>query len=215
LDWINHIFEQYGYWVLCLGLFTESIAIPFPGELAMAFSGHMVYFGKFNLGLVILCSFLGATIGTTVTYYFGKKLGRPFFEKYGKFIFLNPQRFMKIAAWFEKYGNKLLLISYFIPGFRHFTGYVSGVVGIRLRSFLFFNHLGALLWVVVYVMIGFIFGEQFEQLLHLISMYSVRLALGIIPVLLVVFLFKSYQTTLIKWLRIRFVNVKENKKTLP
>jgi membrane protein DedA with SNARE-associated domain len=190
MDWITNLYEQYGYWVLFTGLCTESLALPFPGELAMAFSGHMVYLGKFNLGFVLLCAFLGATLGTTITYFLGKKLGLPFFEKYGKFFFMHPKTLLKLKKWFGKYGNKLLLVSYFIPGLRHFTGYFSGILGIRLRTFLFFNHLGAFLWIFTYVMLGNIFGAQLEQVVHLISAYFIKALIGFILGLVIVFLLK-------------------------
>ncbi|MFC5402627.1 DedA family protein [Cohnella soli] len=191
MEWMNHLFEQYGYIVLFVGLFTESLALPFPGELAMAFAGHLAAFGHFNLAIAMVCAFLGATIGTTITYYLGKKLGTPFFEKYGKFIFLNAKRFDKLTKWFARYGNKLLLVSYFIPGFRHFTGYFAGISGIRFRYFLIFNHLGALLWVTTYVMLGHIFSDQFEKLIHMISKYSMRFVICIIAVSLLVLLLRK------------------------
>jgi membrane protein DedA with SNARE-associated domain len=156
----------------------------------MAFSGHMVYLGKFNLGIVLLCAFLGATLGTTITYFLGKKLGLPFFEKYGKYFFMHPKTLLKLKKWFGKYGNKLLLVSYFIPGVRHFTGYFSGILGIRLRTFLFFNHLGAFLWIFTYVMLGNIFGEQVEHLVHLISAYFGKVVLYLILGVALVLLLK-------------------------
>jgi len=188
MEWMNALFEQYGYVLLFFGLFTESLALPFPGELAMAIAGHMAFFDKSNYWLDIMYAFLGATIGTTITYALGRKLGTPFIEKYGKYLFLNKQRFAKLADWFGKYGNKILLVSYFIPGFRHFTGYMSGVLHIRFRTFLLFNHFGALVWVIVYVSIGRLFGAQLEQLLHLISVYS-RIAVAILVVALALVLF--------------------------
>jgi membrane protein DedA with SNARE-associated domain len=188
MEWMNALFEQYGYVLLFFGLFAESLALPFPGELAMAIAGHVAFFGKSNYWLDIMYAFLGATIGTTITYALGRKLGTPFFEKYGKYIFLNKRRFAKLADWFGKYGSKILLISYFIPGFRHFTGYMSGVLNIRFRTFLLFNHVGALAWVVVYVSIGRLFGAQLEQLLHLISIYS-RVVVAILVVVLTLILF--------------------------
>lgn len=188
MEWMNALFEQYGYLLLFFGLFAESLALPFPGELAMAIAGHLAYFGNSNYWLDVMYAFLGATIGTTITYALGRKLGTPFIEKYGKYIFLNKQRFAMLADWFGKYGSKLLLISYFIPGFRHFTGYMSGVLRIRFRTFLLFNHFGALMWVIAYVSIGRLFGAQFEKLLHLISVYS-RIAVTILVVVLTLVLF--------------------------
>lgn len=188
MEWMNALFEQYGYAVLFFGLFLESLALPFPGELAMAIAGHFAYFGNSNYWLDMMYAFLGATIGTTITYALGHKLGTPFIEKYGKYIFLNKQRFAMLTGWFGKYGSKILLISYFIPGFRHFTGYMSGVLRIRFRTFLLFNHFGALIWVIVYVSIGRLFGAQFEKLLHLIATYS-RIAVAILIVILMLVLF--------------------------
>ncbi|MBW7456039.1 DedA family protein [Paenibacillus sepulcri] len=204
MQWINQLFEQYGYLVLFFGLFTESIALPFPGELAMAISGHISVVGHFHLGWIMLCAFLGATIGTTVTYFVGRKLGIPFFEKYGKYFFLTPPRLTKITIWFDKYGNKLLLVSYFIPGLRHFTGYVSGVLRIPLRTFFLFNHFGALIWVITYVMIGKIFGNELEHILHLITRYSIRAVFVIAAFLLLVMVLKRHKHIIVPWLLARF-----------
>ncbi|BBH24877.1 alkaline phosphatase [Paenibacillus baekrokdamisoli] len=201
MEWINRLFEQYGYFVLFFGLLSESLATPFPGELAMAYSGYMASLGQFHLIFVILLSFLGTTIGTTITYFIGQKLGIPFFTKYGKYMFLHPGRIEKITSWFEKYGSKILLISYFIPGFRHFTGYVSGIIRIRFRTFLIFNHTGALLWVTTYIMVGRLLGHRFETIIHLITKYSIRagciIALGIAAFILV----KKYKKQLFVFAR--------------
>ncbi|RKP56153.1 DedA family protein [Cohnella endophytica] len=194
MEWMNHLFVQYGYIVLFIGLLLESLALPFPGELAMAFAGHLTALGHFNLAIAMVCAFLGATVGTTITYYLGKKLGKLFFEKYGKFIFLNANRLDKLTKWFARYGNKLLLVSYFIPGFRHFTGYFSGISGIRFRNFLIFNHLGALIWVSTYVMVGHVFSGQFEKAIHLISKYSMRFVFCMIVVSVLVLLLRKYKT---------------------
>ncbi|HWO55412.1 MAG TPA: DedA family protein [Paenibacillus cookii] len=171
MEWMNQLFEQYGYLVLFLGLFSESLALPFPGELAMAISGHMSSFGDFHIPFIIFYSYVGAIIGTTVTFFVGYRLGTPFLEQYGKYVFLNQARLAKVKEWFGKYGNKLILISYFVPGLRHFTGYVSGVLKIRLRTFFLLNYIGGLVWVLVYVMIGKIFGPNIEQLLHVATRY--------------------------------------------
>lgn len=193
MEWMIHLYEHYGYFLLFFGLFTESIALPFPGELAMAISGHMSSLGTFSLPLAILCSFLGATIGTSVTYFIGLRLGMPFFEKYGKYVMLKPDRLDKFAAWYGKYGKKLLLISYFIPGLRHFTGYVSGILKVRWTSFFLYNHIGALLWVVTYSLIGRLFGKHLEHILHRIAKYSWRAAVIGAIVLIVILVVKKYR----------------------
>ncbi|WP_240420646.1 DedA family protein [Paenibacillus periandrae] len=205
MEWLGNLFGQYGYFVLFLGLFAESLALPFPGELAMAVSGHMNNLGTFSIPLIILCSYLGAIVGTTFTYYLGYKLGTPFFEKYGKYFFLNQQRLTKVTKWFDKYGDKIILVSYFIPGLRHFTGYVSGILRVRLRTFFLYNYMGGFVWVLTYVMIGKLFGQQIEQWLHIISQYSAAavsvLAIGLVSI----FLIKHNKMAIMNWIRTKSV----------
>ncbi|GIO33001.1 MULTISPECIES: DedA family protein [Paenibacillus] len=191
MEWMNQLFEQYGYLVLFFGLFSESLALPFPGELAMAISGHMSSFGDFHIPFIIFYSYVGAIIGTTVTFFVGYRLGTPFLEQYGKYVFLNQARLAKVTDWFGKYGNKLILISYFVPGLRHFTGYVSGVLKIRPRTFFILNYIGGLVWVLVYVMIGKTFGPNIEQLLHVASRYFALSMVILAVVVAAVFWFKK------------------------
>jgi membrane protein DedA with SNARE-associated domain len=201
MEWMNTLFEQYGYFVLFLGLFAESLALPFPGELAMAISGHLTNLGSFNILFIIFYSYFGAIVGTTVTYYLGYKLGTPFFDKYGKFFFMNQERLAKMTKWFDKYGDKLILVSYFIPGLRHFTGYVSGILKVRLRTFFFYNYMGGFLWVMTYVMIGKVFGQKIEQLLHIISQYTTVAIIVLVIGVVIGFLFKQNKTAIVSWIR--------------
>lgn len=201
MEWISNLFEQYGYFVLIFGLFAESLALPFPGELAMAISGHLSTFGSLNISIIIICSYFGAIAGTTVTYYLGYKLGTPFFEKHGRFFFLNQERIIKITKWFNKYGNKLILVSYFIPGLRHFTGYVSGILRVRFGTFLFYNFTGGLVWVLAYVMIGKVFGIKIEQFLHIISQYSIAAIIVLVVGVVIGFHIKHNKQAIIDWIR--------------
>jgi membrane protein DedA with SNARE-associated domain len=201
MEWISHLFEQYGYFVLLAGLFAESMALPFPGELAMAISGHMSSLGNMNILIVLLCSYLGAVGGTMVTYYLGYRLGTPFFTKYGKYVLLNEERISAITKWFDRFGNKLLLVSYFIPGLRHFTGYMSGILRVRLGVFIVYNFTGGLAWVLTYVMIGKLFGNKIEQLLHLVSHYSMAAIIVLSIGAAAVFLIKRNKQAIMEWVR--------------
>ncbi|MFC4104279.1 DedA family protein [Paenibacillus xanthanilyticus] len=172
MEWMRQLFEQYGDFVLFGGLFLESLAVPFPGELAMAVGGYMSSLGTMSVFHVMLLSYLGAIIGTTLSYALGAKLGAPFFEKYGKYMLMHPKRINKIRSWMERYGSGVVLISHFIPGFRHFTGYVSGITGFRFRTFLLFNHTGAVAWVAGYVWLGRLLGKRMEDVLHVLEKFG-------------------------------------------
>lgn len=196
MEWMRQLFEQYGDMVLFAGLFLESLAVPFPGELAMAFGGYMSSLGKMPVLQVMILSYLGAIIGTTLTYVLGAKLGAPFFEKYGKYMLMHPKRIARIRCWMERYGSGVVLISHFIPGFRHFTGYVSGITGFRFRTFLLFNHTGAGAWVACYVLLGKWLGNRMEDVLHVLEKFGLWAGCGIAVLLLAVVLIKrGWQTS--------------------
>jgi membrane protein DedA with SNARE-associated domain len=114
---------------------------------------------------------------------------------------MNQKRLAKITKWFDKYGDKLILVSYFIPGLRHFTGYVSGILKVRLRTFFFYNYLGGFLWVLVYVMIGKVFGQKIEQLLHIISQYSTVAIIVLVIGAGIGFLLKQNKAAIVSWIR--------------
>jgi membrane protein YqaA with SNARE-associated domain len=117
---IQHLLEQYGYLVLGLALILELLALPLPGEILMTYAGLMVYQGHLNWPLSILTAGLGASAGMTLSYWIGYKLGTPFIEKYGAKFHFGPDKVEKTSRWFERYGNKLLIIAFYIHGVRHF-----------------------------------------------------------------------------------------------
>src|SRR4051794_14092996 len=102
--------NQYGYYVLGIALMLELLALPLPGEVLMTYAGLMVFEGHLNWVVSILTAGIGASIGMTISYWIGYKLGTPFFEKHGAKIHLGPDKLKKTSQWFEHYGNKLLLI---------------------------------------------------------------------------------------------------------
>ena len=134
-NWIEH----YGYVILFLSLMLELIAHPIPGEFLMGYAGVLVFQGKLSWIISIIIAGIGSCTGMTISYWIGNKLGIPFshngnaddqIHKHGHRIHLGPDRLEKISKWFKNYGNKLLLIAYFIPGVRHITGYFSGITQI-------------------------------------------------------------------------------------
>jgi membrane protein DedA with SNARE-associated domain len=166
VDHIETLFREYGYLVLFAGLFLELIALPFPGEITMTYGGYLTYTHSLLFVPALLLSFLGTSCGITISYAIGHKIGNPLLEKFGKWIYLTPRRLDKTKQWFEKYGNKLLVISYFIPGVRHIVGYFAGTVKAPFGSFLLYAYSGAFFWCLTFLGLGWIFGPKWEQVLH-------------------------------------------------
>ncbi|MCR8642490.1 DedA family protein [Paenibacillus sp. N1-5-1-14] len=197
---IQDLFHQHGYYVLFFGLLLEFIALPFPGETTMAFAGYLSYEGIFQWEWLVLLAFLGTTIGMTITYFIGYFVGMPFVKKYGKWVFLSPEKIDKTKFWFDKYGYALIFIGYFIPGVRHFTGYFSGIVRLPFRKFAFFCYTGALFWVLLFIWIGKLFGPQWEAMFHLFERYA-KIGVVVLAVLVLLYVCVRYRKPIIKWVR--------------
>jgi membrane protein DedA with SNARE-associated domain len=80
---IQNLVDQYGYFVLGIALLLEFLALPLPGEVLMTYVGLMVFQGDMNWTLSILTAGIGSTIGMTLSYWIGYRLGMPFINKYG------------------------------------------------------------------------------------------------------------------------------------
>ena len=174
---IEKLFDQYGYLVLMIGLFLEFIALPFPGETTLTYSGYLTYKGVLDLVPVFVIAFLATTLGMTLTYWIGRKLGMPFINKYGKWFF-SEKKLAKTRKWFDRYGTSLLFIGYFIPGVRHFTGYFCGLIGIRFRAFALYTYTGAAFWVACFVTLGHLCGPQWQTIFHAFERNAWKLAVA-------------------------------------
>ncbi|UUZ80748.1 VTT domain-containing protein [Paenibacillus sp. P26] len=189
-DYIN----RYGYFVLFLGLMLEMLALPLPGEAIMSYAGLFVFQGKMNWLLSIVLAAAGSSLGVTLSYGIGYRLGMPFFEKYGRRVHLGPERLRKTSEWFARYGNKLLIFAYFIPGIRHMTGYFSGVTRIPFRTYMLYAYSGALIWTGIFITLGKILGPKWEVFHRVIGKYLLIAGILAALVFLAMYTYKTKKT---------------------
>ncbi|WP_274648675.1 DedA family protein [Paenibacillus humicola] len=169
LHTLNAWLVHYGYGVLFAALLLEMLALPLPGEVLMSYAGLLVFEGKMNLPLSILSAGGGVTAGITLSYWIGFRLGRPFFERHGRRFHLGPDKLDRTSRWFERYGNLLLLIAFYIPGIRHFTGYFSGVTRMAYARYAAFSYTGAFVWTGVFITLGSLLGPKWEHYHHIVN----------------------------------------------
>lgn len=153
---------QYGYIALYVLLALGIVGIPVPDELLLTFIGYLTSIGIFNFPAAVTVSLLGAMTGMLVSYWLGRKLGKPVLWKYGKWIKLTPKRLKKAETWFHRYGPWTISFGYFIPGIRHLTCYLSGVSGMSQRKYLLFAGAGALFWCLFFITLGYFAGYHFD-----------------------------------------------------
>lgn len=181
IDWLS----QYGYGGLFALLMLGIVGLPIPDETLLVFSGYLISSGKLHPFLTFLTGFAGAASGISASYWLGRTLGHKAVGRYGKYIHLTPGRLDAVQRWFDKIGNWLLSVGYFIPGVRHFTALVAGMSGLPYRIFAPYAYSGAAVWVAFFLAIGYLVGENWRTALRLIHHYTavsviILLILGLI-----------------------------------
>ena len=163
--------NRFGY--LALGLiFLEDFGVPVPGETVLIIAAVYAGTGRFNVWLVGLIGFLAAILGDNVGFAIGHFGGRPLAERYGKYIFLTPERLDKTANFFDRHGGKVIVIARFVEGLRQANGIIAGITGMHWKKFVPFNTLGAALWVGVWVSIGYFSGSNIDSIYATATRYE-------------------------------------------
>ena len=170
--------NKYGY--LALGLiFLEDFGVPVPGETVLIIAAVYAGTGRLSVWLVALIGFLAAVLGDNVGFAIGHFGGRPLAERYGKYIFLTPERLDKTASFFDRHGGKVIVIARFVEGLRQANGIIAGISGMHWAKFVPFNMLGAALWVAVWVSVGYFSGSHINSIYHTVTRYQAYFAIGV------------------------------------
>ena len=175
--------NQFGY--LALGLiFLEDFGVPVPGETVLIIAAVYAGTGRFNVWLVGLIGFVAAVLGDNVGFGIGHFGGRPLAERYGKYIFLTPERLDKTASFFDRHGGKVIVIARFVEGLRQANGIIAGITGMHWTKFLPFNMLGAALWVGLWVSVGYFSGSHIDSIYHDVTKYQTYFAIAVVLAIL-------------------------------
>lgn len=142
------------FFLLALGI----LALPIPDETLMVAAGFLISRGKLPLISTLFAAYLGAICGISLSYVIGRYGGSVLLQKYGHWIRLTEQRLERTRHWFSRIGMWALFFGYFIPGVRHFTGYLIGTVRIAFQRFALFAFSGAAIWAAVFIGIGYFVG---------------------------------------------------------
>lgn len=148
------------YGLLFLIVFVETgfVVMPLlPGDSLLFAAGAIAATGSMDPALLCLLLFVAAALGDTVNYHIGNYIGPKVFEHENRFI--KREYLLQTRAFFNKHGGKTIIIARFMPIIRTFAPFVAGVGAMPYQRFLVFNLVGAGLWVVSFVMMGYFFGN--------------------------------------------------------
>ncbi|MER2260868.1 MAG: DedA family protein [Psychrobacillus sp.] len=192
-DWMN----QFGYFGVFLLILLENVFPPIPSEVILTLGGFMTTTTSMTKVGVILAATAGSVIGAAILYGIGLLLDVERLEKivnkYGKFLRLTIKDIHKADAWFDKYGVWAVFFGRLIPLVRSLISIPAGMSNMKFWLFLLFTTLGTLIWNTVLVSVGSAVGENWEDIVGYMDIYSniVYVLIVIVGIAFLVWYFKK------------------------
>jgi membrane-associated protein len=191
----NWLLDQFGtefFWISLLIIFVEcGLFFPFlPGDTLLFAMGLFIAGDKIeilpgghlvNLLFALVVLGAGAFAGNVVGYEIGRRAGPPIYQRDGRI--LKRKYFDQTSKFFDKHGNKALVIGRFVPFVRTYVTVVAGASKMERRRFFLWSAVGAALWVLVVTLLGYFLGSAFPALGDNIDKaILVILAVSLVPV---------------------------------
>lgn len=164
------LIETTSYYGLFAIIFAETglfLGFFLPGDSLIFIAGLLAAQGILSLPILLMTLFFAATIGNTVGYYFGAKVGTKLFTREDS-RFFKKKHVTHAHDFYEKHGPKTVVIARFMPIVRTFVPIIAGVANMKFGEFTFYNILGALLWTTGLALGGYWLGNIIPNVDHYI-----------------------------------------------
>ncbi len=178
LGWLS----QYGYAGLFGLLVLGIVGLPVPDETLLVFSGYLISTGRLHPVVTFLAGFGGSVCGISVSYILGRTAGHAVVMRYGRYVHVTEARLDRVHRWFERIGDWVLTVGYFIPGVRHFSALVAGMSGLEYPKFALFAYTGAAIWVATFLTVGYFVGENWQVVAATLERYSLLILAVLVPI---------------------------------
>ncbi|MCQ6276830.1 DedA family protein [Bacillus sp. V3B] len=189
-SWITDFMEQFGYIGIFLMIALENVFPPIPSEVILPFGGFMTTYTNLTVPGVIVASTAGSVVGAVILYGIGLLLDVSRLEKivdrWGHILRITKKDIWKADAWFDKYGYWTVLFCRMVPLIRSLISIPAGMSNMKFAVFLVFTFIGTLIWNIILVSVGAALGENWENILSFMDIYS-DIAYTLIAIGMIVF----------------------------
>ncbi len=183
LEW----FGSFGYAGIVIGLAIEVI----PSEIVLGFAGYLVQNGDLNYWLAVLAGTIGGVVAQLILYALGRYGGRPFVDRFGKYLLIKPKHVALAETWFQRYGNGVVFSARFIPVVRHAISIPAGMVKMNVWKFTLYTAVAAVPWSMFFIYIGMKLGQNWSTIKEQTKMYTLPIIAGAFLIGIIYMLFVS------------------------
>ena len=160
-----------------------------PGDSMLVVVGILASAAGWPIGVFLVTLCVAAIVGDSVGYWIGAKAGPAIFSRPDS-RFFKQAHLQRAKAYYERHGGKTIVLARFIPIIRTFVPVVAGAVKMRYRTFLFYNVLGGVAWIVSMLLLGYMLDPmlkrvwpEFEIARHIDKVIIVVVLLSVSPVI--------------------------------
>jgi membrane protein DedA with SNARE-associated domain len=173
IPFLDHLYAAVGYLGVFLAMVVESTIVPLPSELILPFAGFLVSdsskiepltHGPWNFWAVVVIGVVANTTGSLLGYALGAKLGRPFLDRWGRYLLVRKHEVELAERFFARWGSPTAFISRLLPGVRSVISFIAGVSHMPVKRFTVYSTLGAIPWTIALVYAGTVLGSNWIQI---------------------------------------------------
>ncbi|MFS0735240.1 DedA family protein [Microbacterium sp. 1P10UB] len=168
-DWTVSLMEVIGPVGAGAAIALENLFPPLPSEVVLPMAGLTASRGSFTLAEALIWTTIGSVVGAYVLYGLGRWLGAERLRRIaGRMPLMKVEDVDKTVAWFQRHGAVAVFFGRMIPLFRSLISVPAGVSGMKWWTFGLLTAAGSLVWNTIFVMAGFLLGENW----HVIEAYA-------------------------------------------
>ena len=179
LGTVAPVLDNYGYLAVAGLILLENFGVPAPGETILVAASVYAGTGRLSIVAVGVIAVLAAIVGNCIGYAIGYFGGHALVLRFGRYVFLTPERLEKTEWFFERRGGLVVVAARFFEGLRQAAGIIAGTAEMPWRRFLLFTAIGAVLWVALWAPLGYLAGDHIGTIYGDIVRYSLFVLIGL------------------------------------
>lgn len=144
----------------------QSVGLPLPAQTVLVTAGVMAGQGILDPFLAIAFGVSGAILGSQIGYFIGRKGGRPFVLRWGKYLGATEERLDRAEGLFRKYERRAVFIARFVPVLKTFGYIAAGVIKMPHAIFFRYDLLGTTIWASLSILAGYLLSEAVMSLIE-------------------------------------------------
>ncbi len=143
-----------GYLGIIVLMAMESSIFPVPSEIVIPPAAFLAAQGKLSFSGVVLAGTLGSYLGSAITYWASRLIGRPLIVRYGRFVFVSPKKLEQAEQWLARYEAGGVFFARLLPVVRHLISIPAGIVRMNFGLFSLVTIAGSALWCWILAYLG-------------------------------------------------------------